>query len=1047
MSMRFWAELGRPLSQMNQRGSRALVRGASHSIFLCISLLIAGCGTPSAVLSAPLAVLSAMALNLPSTTVGAVGATVTVTLSNSGGETLLLDSYVLKDTANFTVTTTCGASVAANASCTFAVQLHPQSVGTLNTTLTITDNSGGVKGTQQVVALSGTGVAVPVPQAALAPVSLTFPQTVIHSAASDQIVTLTNPGTAPLEISGTSVSDPADFTVNSTCGSALAPNASCTFSIAFHPQTVAPLQAVLTVTDNSSGSSGAQQTVRLNGTGLPMPMAQVSIAPTSLLFAASVLNTTSPAQLIKVSNTGTAPLAIAGTTLADTVNYSLSSACGTALAAGANCALAVTFHPQTTGPLPSTLTLVDNSGVASGTVQQVIALNGTGLPIPLPQAKVAPNTATFDPVNIGSVSPPQTFTVTNTGTALLSIGSIILSDPADYSLANTCPGTLAPAATCTFTVVFRPQTPGVLPGNITVSDNSGGSANAQQVVALSGTGVALPAPQAALTPSALTFPDTMVTRVATAQTITLSNTGNATLNLAGAVLSDTQNFNLSSSCGATLVPNASCSLAVSFQPGTAAPFGATLTLTDNSGNSGATVQQAIPITGRGTPFMGPIVALSATSLSFPQTVTNSHSAPQTVTLTNTGTTPLTISGVALGGTGATAFALSSGTCTGTLPAGATCTEAITYAPLLASTADTASLVFTDDSLGRAGAMQTLTLTGSALARVDSVTNFGDSLTCGNYAQPHDGTGYVWSLEGYAGLFDTYLGVPSQNFCRGGDTAADLARLSTLFSTSSTSAGNQLYTVMIGTNDAYLYGIPQNSLQAYTAEVGAALSWLAIPNPDKVLANTMTQQTGRWSPDVDFGMMSSDAGAALTFSVNQNVAGRNLYVVYHVWALPYGQAGKATVSVDGVVQATVEESQNSLVNIPTQNGTFDTFLVQTVPLGAVGQHTIAFSSAGPAGSKVGLMWAAVAQQDYRAVDGAPRVLIGLIPNSPSGNQTFAADTYNLQLKTLVPAMVADGMNLTIVPTDRLLDGNTDFADNLHPNNEGHAKIAAAFEHYR
>ncbi len=344
-------------------------------------------------------------------------------------------------------------------------------------------------------------------------------------------------------------------------------------------------------------------------------------------------------------------------------------------------------------------------------------------------------------------------------------------------------------------------------------------------------------------------------------------------------------------------------------------------------------------------------------------------------------------------------------------------------------------------------MQTLTLTGSALAEVDSVANFGDSLTCGSFAQPHDGTGYVWFLEGYAGLFDTYLGVPSQNLCRGGDTAADLARLGTLFGTSPTSAGNQLYTVMIGTNDAYLYGAPQNALQAYTAEMGAALSWLAIPNSDKVLANTITQQTGSWSPDVDFGLMSSDAGAALTFNVDQVVAGRNLYVVYHVWALPYGQAGKATISVDGVVQATVEESQNSLVNIPTQNGAMDTFLVQAVPLGAVGQHTIAFSSIGPAGSKVGLMWAAAAQRDYRTVDRAPRVLVGLIPNSPSGNQRVAADTYNLQLKTLIPALVADGMNLAIVPTDRVMNADTDFADNLHPNNAGHAKLAAAFERYR
>ena len=159
------------------------------------------------------------------------------------------------------------------------------------------------------------------------------------------------------------------------------------------------------------------------------------------------------------------------------------------------------------------------------------------------------------------------------------------------------------------------------------------------------------------------------------------------------------------------------------------------------------------------------------------------------------------------------------------------------------------------------------------------------------------------------------------------------------------------------------------------------------------------------------------------------------------------AGKATIAVDGTVQATVDESANSSVRIPTENGTYDTFLVQTVPLGAVGQHTVSFASAGPSGSAIGLLWAGVAQQNYLAVDGAPRVMVGLVPNSPSGNQTFAADNYSLHLVSLAPSLVADGMNVQIVPTNRVMDPATDFADILHPNNDGHAKLAAAFEQYR
>ena len=58
----------------------------------------------------------------------------------------------------------------------------------------------------------------------------------------------------------------------------------------------------------------------------------------------------------------------------------------------------------------------------------------------------------------------------------------------------------------------------------------------------------------------------------------------------------------------------------------------------------------------------------------------------------------------------------------------------------------------------------------------STTNFGDSITCGYYATPNDGTGYMYSMQGYATLLDTALAAPQNYLCRGGDMAADMARL-------------------------------------------------------------------------------------------------------------------------------------------------------------------------------------------------------------------------------------------------------------------------------
>ncbi len=1009
--------------------------------------LLAGCGRETAPAAAASALLSMTALTFPATTVGTASATSAVTLTNTGGQTLAMTSYVLSDTKNFSLTTTCGSSLAAGASCAFSVRFIPQSATTIDATLTVTDNSGGESGTQQLLTITGTGTPVPVPQAVLSPTSLSFPQTILHVPAPAQMVTLSNPGTATLQISNAVLSDTSDFTMTSSCGAALPAGASCTFSIVFQPQALGTISATFTVTDNSGGLSGMQQTVALSGTGVPIPVSKAVLSLAGLSFAPTVLNTSATAQTIMLGNAGTAPLTIDGLVLGDIVEYSVSNTCGATLPVGASCLLTVNFHPQSVGVLPSTLTLTDNSGVASGTVQQVIALNGTGLPVPVPQAVLTPVAVSFAATNVGAISAAEVYTLANTGTASLTIGGVDLSDAGDFSLTNNCGSTLPPSGSCSFAVVFQPQKAGVLSGTITVTDNSSGNNGAQQVISLQGTGVALPAPQALLTPSVVVFADTMVTTSAAAQAIRLQNAGNAPLTLTSAVLSDLQSFTLSSTCPGTLTVNASCTFLIGFQPQSVTALHAMLTLTDNSGASSGTAQQSIAITGNGIAFSGPRGVVTPSALTFPQTVTNSSAPPQMVTLTNTGTKPLTVSGVTVSGTNAAAFTLANDSCGGALLAGASCTVTVIYHPVLANAADHATLVFADDALGQSGSTQTVALTGSALAEIDSVANFGDSITCGFYAQPHDGTGYVYSLEGYAGLFDTFLGVPAQNICRQGDTAADLSRLWVPFNSTPTGTDHQLYTLMIGTNDAYRYGIGQSSLTTYAQEVGAALSWLAIPSSDKILANAVTQQTGNWITDVGFGMMSTDAGASLTFNVNQAVAGHNLYVVYHVWAQPYGQAGKATISVDGVPQATVDESQNSSVNIPTQNGTFDTFLLQNVPLGAVGQHTVSFSSAGPSGSAVGMLWAGVPQQDYRSVDGAPRVLAGLITNSPSGNQTYAADVYNLQLKQLNGSLQTDGLNVVIVPTDRVLDTDTDFVDLLHPNIAGHAKLAAAFESFR
>ena len=98
--------------------------------------------------------LTATSLTFPTTTVGQSSATQMLTLTNTGNATLTLSSYPIGDTKDFTGTTTCGASLAAGASCSFTIAFTPQFATLLTPTLTLTDNATN---SPQTVTLSGTG--------------------------------------------------------------------------------------------------------------------------------------------------------------------------------------------------------------------------------------------------------------------------------------------------------------------------------------------------------------------------------------------------------------------------------------------------------------------------------------------------------------------------------------------------------------------------------------------------------------------------------------------------------------------------------------------------------------------------------------------------------------------------------------------------------------------------------------------------------------------------------------------------------------------------
>jgi len=199
-----------------------------------------------------------------------------------------------------------------------------------------------------------------------------------------------------------------------------------------------------------------------------------------------------------------------------------------------------------------------------------------------------------------------------------------------------------------------------------------GSANATNLV--NGWSSVQGTPSVTLSPATLTFTSTAVGKSSTAQTVTITNTGNATVNAPtiSIIGTDLSSYTQTNTCGSLPVA-ASCTISVTFKPAAAGTLTATLQAADNATGS----PQSVTLTGTGTGGAVPVVSLTPVSLKFPGTKIGSTSTAKLVTLKNTGGATLDIhsGGITISGTDSSSFTNTT-TCGATLAAGASCTISV-----------------------------------------------------------------------------------------------------------------------------------------------------------------------------------------------------------------------------------------------------------------------------------------------------------------------------------------------------------------------------------
>jgi hypothetical protein len=189
---------------------------------------------------------------------------------------------------------------------------------------------------------------------------------------------------------------------------------------------------------------------------------------------------------------------------------------------------------------------------------------------------------------VGSSSQPQTVLLRNMGSSQLSISSITTTG--DFAETDSCQTSAPAASSCTFSVTFAPTAVGSRSGSILIQDEAAGSPH---VINLGGSGSGA---TAALIPAVLAFSAQQVGTSSAAQAVTLTNTGNATLNISS--IQSTGDYAQTNTCPATLGPSASCTINVTFTPTASGTRSGTVTMSDNAQGS----PQVVSLAGAGVDF-------------------------------------------------------------------------------------------------------------------------------------------------------------------------------------------------------------------------------------------------------------------------------------------------------------------------------------------------------------------------------------------------------------------------------------------------------------
>lgn len=290
-------------------------------------------------------------------------------------------------------------------------------------------------------------------------------------------------------------------------------------------------------------------------------------------------------------------------------------------------------------------------------------------------------------------------------------------------------------------------------------------------------------------------------------------------------------------------------------------------------------------------------------------------------------------------------------------------------------------------------------------------NFGDSITVG---------------VGSSSINKSWVGLLTPiNQGVSGAQAADVSQKCIGI----TSNIDEVYTLMVGTNDARQYKDDSIKKSYYKKFLQSVIAWLYYPT--KVLAKDCVL-TGNWNNTLAFasGKNTTQTGS----SALATVTGKKIYIGYYLQNDLATVNSLANVYIDDLLVGTYTCSAPAMNTI---NGATYAPACEVYDVSA-GTHEVKIVIAS-SGKTVYLNYVIGNEQTHSNLK-----ISNIIKYSANGYLAYGITQSTIESYNLMIKEVANNFSLNVIDNFNTLNPMTDLADEVHPNNAGHLKIYNNFK---